>query len=86
LVSSSSKRKVLDKDKPLTMSWKKQLHKNAVEAIRRFFFVEDIPNFKVVTTYFLDMLNAVANVGPSYKPPSPFQLRKRHLNEEVKIC
>ena len=37
--SSSSKRKVLDKDEPLAMSWKKQLHKNADETIRRFFFV-----------------------------------------------
>ena len=82
--SSSSKRKVLDKDKPLAMSWKKQIHKNADEAIRRFFFVEDIPDFKATSAYFHDMLNVVANVGPSYKPPSPFQLRKRDLNEEVK--
>ena len=46
--------------------------------------MEDIPDFKASNAYFHDMLNAVANVGPSYKPPSPFKLRKRHLNEEVK--
>ena len=35
----SSKRILFNKDQPLTMSWKKQLHKNADETIRRFFFV-----------------------------------------------
>ena len=30
------------------------------------------------------MLNVVTDVEPSYKLPSPFQLRKRYLNQEVK--
>ena len=47
-------------------------------------FVEDAPDVKVGSTYFHDMIKAVALVGPAYKPPSPNQLRRRHLNEEVK--
>jgi hypothetical protein len=85
--SLSSKRKVLNKDQQLAIAWKKQLHKNVDKVIWSFFLVKQIPNFKVSrSAYFHDMFNAVANFGPSYKSPSPFQLRKRHLNEEVKIC
>ena len=36
------------------------------------------------STYFRELIKVVALAGPSYKPPSPNQLRKRHLNEEVK--
>ena len=82
--ASTSKKRLMNNGEPLKVSWQKQLDKNADEAIRRFFFVEDIPDFKIGSVYFCDMIKAVANVGPSYKPPSPNQLRRRHLNEEVK--
>jgi hypothetical protein len=65
------------------MSWKKQLFTNADEAIRRFFYVEDIPHVKVGSTWFHDMIKAIVDAGSSYVPPSPFQLCKRHLDEEV---
>ena len=74
----------VDNVEPLKGLWQKQLDKNADEAIRRFFFVEDIPDVKVGSTYFRELIKVVALAGPSYKPPSPNQLRKRHLNEEVK--
>ena len=49
-----------------------------------FVFVEDIPHLKVDSSFFHDKLQETAKVGPSYKPPSSFQFRKRHLDEEVK--
>ena len=59
----------------------KQLDNNANEATMSFFFVEDVPDVKVGSAYFHDMIKAIALVGPSYKPPSPNQLHRRHLNE-----
>ena len=47
------------------------------------FCVEDVPDVKVGSGYFHDMIKAIALAGPSYKPPSPNQLRRRHF-EEVK--
>ena len=81
--NASSKKMKVD-NAPLKMLWQKQLDKNVDEAIRRFFFVEDIPDVKVGSTYFRELIKAAALAGPSYEPPSPYQLRKRHLNEEVK--
>ena len=81
--NASSKKMKVD-NVPLKMLWQKQLDKNVDEAIRRFFFVEDIPDVKVGSTYFRELIKAAALAGPSYEPPSPYQLRKRHLNEEVK--
>ena len=81
--ASTNKKMKVDNGEPLKVSWRKQLDKNADEAIRRFFFVEDVPDVKAGSAYFHDLIKAVALAGPSYKPPSPNQLRRRHLNEEV---
>ena len=81
VIASTSKKMKVDNAEPLKVSWQKQLDKNADEAIRRFFFVEDVPDVKVGSAYFHDMIKAIALVGPSYKPPSPNQLHRRHLNE-----
>ena len=69
---------------PLQMSWDMQLRKKAEEAIARFFYAEDIPHGKVKSSFFNDMLKAVANVGPSFKAPFAYQLRKKLLNGEIK--
>ena len=81
--ASTNKKMKVDNGEPLKVSWQKQLDKNADEAIRRFFFVEDVPDVKAGSAYFHDLIKAVALAGPSYKPPSSNQLRRRHLNEEV---
>ena len=83
--SSCKKRKIENTSGSLQISWQKSLNKNADESVRRFFFVEDIPHLKVDSTFFHDMVQAIAKAGPSYKPPSSFQLGKRHLDEEVKV-
>ena len=41
------------------MSWQKQLDKTADEAIRSFFFVEDVPDVKAGSAYFHDLIKAV---------------------------
>ena len=66
------------------MSWDMQLRRKAEEAIARFFYAEDIPHGKVESSFFNDMLKVVANVGPSFKAPSAYQLRKKLLNGEIK--
>ena len=83
--SSCKKRTIENTSGSLQISWQKSLNKNADESVRTFFFVEDIPHLKVDSSFFHDMVQAIAKAGPSYKPPSSFQLGKRHLDEEVKI-
>ena len=61
-----------------------QLRKNAEEALARFFYVEDIPHGKVESSFFHDMLKVVREVGPSFKPPSAYQLRNKYLSVEIK--
>ena len=63
--NASSKKMKVDNVEPLKMLWQKQLDKNADEAIRRFFFVEDVPDVKVGSAYFHDMMKRVALVGAS---------------------
>ena len=67
----------------LPMSFELALRKQAEEAIARFFYAEDIAHRKVESSFFHDMLMAVSKVGPSFKAPSAYQLRKKYLNGEV---
>ena len=61
-----------------------QSRKNADMIVRRFFYAEDIPHFKVKSSFFKDRLRAVGEVGPSYKPPSYDALQGKELLAEVK--
>ncbi|KAH6555157.1 hypothetical protein KP509_1Z277400 [Ceratopteris richardii] len=58
----------------LDKAWDMQARKEVDKAVRRFFFAEDIPFWKVRSPYFIQMLNAVGRVGQRYKPPSYQQL------------
>ncbi|KAH7284565.1 hypothetical protein KP509_34G060300 [Ceratopteris richardii] len=70
---------------PLQKAWEAQARADADKALRRFFFAEDIPFWKVRSPYFLDMVSAIGRVGSSYKPPSYHLLRTRHLCDEVRF-
>ena len=69
----------------LPMSFELALRKQAEEAIARFFYAEDIPHGKVESSFFHEMLMAVAKVGPSFKAPSTYQMRKKILMEKLKM-
>ncbi|MCO5589012.1 hypothetical protein L7F22_042976 [Adiantum nelumboides] len=61
-----------------------QARKHADQALRRFFYAEDIPEWKVRSPFFLEMVKAIGQAGPSYVPPSYHALHTTHLNDEVK--
>ena len=82
--SESREKTKLDASGSLPMSWNMQLRKNAKEALERFLYAEDIPHGKVESSFFHDMLKVVGEVGPSFKPPSAYQLRNKYLNAEIK--
>ena len=69
----------------LAAAWESQARKDAYIALRRFFFAEDIPHWKVRSPYFLDMVQAIGKVGPTFKPPTYKALRTTELNNEV-VC
>ena len=48
------------------------------------FYAEDIPHWKVRSPYFLEMVKAIGNAGPSFVPPSYHELRTTELIDEVK--
>ena len=83
--SETRKKMKLDASSSLPMAWNMQLRKNAEEALARFFYAEDIPHGKVESSFFHDMLKAVGQVGPSFKPPFPYQLQNKYLNTEIKV-
>ncbi|MCO5613107.1 hypothetical protein L7F22_067381 [Adiantum nelumboides] len=60
-----------------------QARKHADQALRRFFYA-DIPEWKVRSPFFWEMVKAIGQAGPSYVPPSYHALRTTHLNDEVK--
>ena len=60
-----------------------QLRKNAEEALARFFYAEDIPHGKVEISFSHDVLKAVVQVEPSFKPPFAYQLRNKYLNAKI---
>ncbi|MCO5605925.1 hypothetical protein L7F22_060111 [Adiantum nelumboides] len=82
-VNSSKKRKVAQGAGGLPAACGLQARKQADQALRRFFYAEDVPEWKVRSPYFLDMIKAIGNVGPSYVPPSYHALRTTELNDEV---
>ncbi|MCO5593979.1 hypothetical protein L7F22_047998 [Adiantum nelumboides] len=79
---SSKKRKVPQGG--LTSAFDLQARKQANQALCRFFYAEDVPTWKVRSPYFLQMVKAIGQAGPSYVPPSYHALRTTKLNEEVK--
>ncbi|MCO5567629.1 hypothetical protein L7F22_021323, partial [Adiantum nelumboides] len=81
-VNSSKKRKVAQGTGGLPAAFGLQARKQADQALRRFFYAEDVPEWKVRSPYFLDMIKAIGNVGPSYVPPSYHALRTTELNDE----
>ncbi|MCO5601619.1 hypothetical protein L7F22_055742 [Adiantum nelumboides] len=78
--SSSKKRKVAQG--PLASAFSLQAHKQVDQALRRFFNAEDIPEWKVRSPFFLEMVKATGQVGPSYVPPTYNALRTTELNIE----
>ncbi|MCO5610470.1 hypothetical protein L7F22_064708 [Adiantum nelumboides] len=82
-VNSSKKRKVAQGAGGLPAAFGLQARKQADQALRRFFYAEDVPEWKVRSPYFLDMIKAIGNVGRSYVPPSYHALRTTELNDEV---
>ncbi|MCO5602478.1 hypothetical protein L7F22_056610 [Adiantum nelumboides] len=88
-VASSSKKQRVSKGDlsqgKLAEAWQMQATQNATIAVRRFFYAEDIAHCKVRSPYFLDMVKAIGEVGPSYKPykpPSYEALRVKELKDE----
>ena len=69
----------VDNVKPLKCHGKSNFIK-----MQEVFFVEDVSDVKVGSANFHDIIKGVVLVRPSCKPPSPSQLLRRHLNEEVK--
>ncbi|MCO5582321.1 hypothetical protein L7F22_036215 [Adiantum nelumboides] len=80
--SSSKKRK--GAQGPLASAFSLQARKQADQALRRFFYAEDIPEWKVRSPFFLEMVKAIGQVGSSYVPPTYNGLRTTELNDEVK--
>ena len=79
---SLKRKKMVDAKGTLGDVW--QMRRQATIAVRRFFYAEDIPHWKVRSPFFLQMLKAVGQAGPSYMPPSYYQLRTKELEDEVK--
>ncbi|MCO5550696.1 hypothetical protein L7F22_004186 [Adiantum nelumboides] len=78
--SKSKKRKGYEAN--LGSAFHLQARKHADQALRRFFYAEDIPEWKVRSPFFLEMVKAIGQAGPSYVPPSHHALRTTHLNDE----
>ncbi|KAH7436576.1 hypothetical protein KP509_05G026500 [Ceratopteris richardii] len=68
----------------LNVAMKNHERKQARIALRRFFYAEDIPHWKVRSPYFLDIVRVIGRVGSSFVPPTYAELRKSELIEEVK--
>ncbi|MCO5604446.1 hypothetical protein L7F22_058612 [Adiantum nelumboides] len=79
--SSSKKRK--GAQGPLASAFSLQAREQADRALRRFFYAEDIPEWKVRSPLFLEMVKAIGQVGPSYVPPTYNALRTTELNDEL---
>ncbi|KAH7315170.1 hypothetical protein KP509_21G037200 [Ceratopteris richardii] len=81
---SCKKRKASMPMGQLNAAMKNHERKQARIALRRFFYAEDIPHWKVRSPYFLDMVRAIGRVGSSFVLPTYAELRKSELMEEVK--
>ncbi|KAJ0685123.1 putative transcription factor/ chromatin remodeling BED-type(Zn) family [Helianthus annuus] len=63
---------------------KKELRKNACKEISRWFLDAGLPYNAVNYASFFKAMEAVAQFGPGFKPPSMYELRVPLLKEEVK--
>ncbi|MCO5613183.1 hypothetical protein L7F22_067459 [Adiantum nelumboides] len=81
--SKSKKRKGYEAN--LGSAFHLQARKHADQALRRFFYAEDIPEWKVRSPFFLEMVKAIGQAEPSYVPPSHHALRTTHLNDECSL-
>ncbi|MCO5552233.1 hypothetical protein L7F22_005745 [Adiantum nelumboides] len=79
--SSSKKRK--GAQGPLASAFSLQARKQVDQALCRFFYAEDILEWKVWSPFFLEMVKAIGQVGPSYVPPTYNALCTTELNDEV---
>ncbi|KAH7442960.1 hypothetical protein KP509_02G010000 [Ceratopteris richardii] len=81
--SSFKKRKLSQQG--ISKAWNVEACKKAKIALRRFFYAEDIPFWKVRSPYFKDMVAAIGHAGPSFVAPSFYALRKTELNDEIQV-
>ncbi|MCO5611770.1 hypothetical protein L7F22_066029 [Adiantum nelumboides] len=81
----SMKKAKLSGDKNmLAKVWQMQARKAIAIAVRRYFYAEDVPHWKVRSPFFLNMVKAIGQAGPTYVPPSYHLLRIKELVEEVR--
>ncbi|XP_019080698.2 uncharacterized protein LOC109123935 [Vitis vinifera] len=67
----------------LNSKWKQEERKEVCRKIGRFIYSKGLPFNTVNDPYWFPMIDAVANFGPRFKPPSMHELRTWILKEEV---
>ena len=67
----------------LNSRWKQEERKEVCRKIGRFMYSKGLPFNTVNDPYWIPMMDAVANFGPGFKPPSMHELRTWILKEEV---
>ncbi|RVW76443.1 hypothetical protein CK203_056860 [Vitis vinifera] len=67
----------------LNSKWKQEERKEVCRKIGRFMYSKGPPFNTVNDPYWFPMIDAVANFGPGFKPPSMHELRTWILKEEV---
>ena len=67
----------------LNSRWKQEERKEGCRKIGRFMYSKGLPFNTVSDPYWIPMMDAVANFGPGFKPPSMHELRTWILKEEV---
>ncbi|MCO5612854.1 hypothetical protein L7F22_067125 [Adiantum nelumboides] len=80
----SSRKKRKGAQGPLASAFSLQARKQVDQALRRFFYAEDIPEWKARSSFFLEIVKAIGQVGPSYVPPTYNALRTTELNDELR--
>ena len=67
----------------LNSRWKQEEMKEVCRKIGRFMYSKGLPFNTMNDPYWIPMMDAVANFGPGFKPPSMHELRTWILKEEV---
>ncbi|RVW96149.1 hypothetical protein CK203_037756 [Vitis vinifera] len=67
----------------LNSKWKQEERKEVCRKIGRFMYSKGLPFNTVNDPYWFPMIDAIANFGPGFKPPSMHELRTWILKEEV---
>ncbi|RVW73316.1 hypothetical protein CK203_050419 [Vitis vinifera] len=67
----------------LNSKWKQEERKEVCRKIGRFMYSKGLPFNTVNDPYWFPIIDAVANFGPGFKPPSMHELRTWILKEEV---